>query len=375
MLWIEKFSGDTRVWYNGGRGSPDTGGRYSFYWRVQEKKAYYGLVSGSCIYYADLDGNDHVDEHYILESFNNKGRTSLNPSCGLTHRTGDEGSITNPNLPVQPGPDEDDNTGGGSGGDHTPYVPNPKDDNPLPTSPDASKYTTIDGSKYRIDRLLILQDSLARYDEIMASGYDKYFKIYADYLVSNAWSALRNFMFKHGDEYFTCKITEDTTCCNVCKAEGVSCQWCRDSCDIQGPYDDLCRCTNTTQLCPPNYSQRGMNSNDENTIYWSLRSDKESDFWDAAAAEVGAPREKMNIAKLQLIGTLDLSCSRDAVYNGVEHIIASCYYRYFWFDAPQVEGFITNGVTNPKTILNKALGDPSVPFWNFVQRQGYPRHQ
>ncbi|KAJ0274304.1 hypothetical protein CBS470a_011835 [Colletotrichum nupharicola] len=213
------------------------------------------------------------------------------------------------------------------------------------------------GPQYTITILLqILQDSLARYDEIMASGYDKYFKIYADYLVSNAWSALRNFMFKHGDEYFTCKITEDTTCCN-------------------GPYDDLCRCTNTTQLCPPNYSQRGMNSNDENTIYWSLRSDKESDFWDAAAAEVGAPREKMNIAKLQLIGTLDLSCSRDAVYNGVEHIIASCYYRYFWFDAPQVEGFITNGVTNPKTILNKALGDPSVPFWNFVQRQGYPRHQ
>ncbi|KAJ0269274.1 hypothetical protein Brms1b_013244 [Colletotrichum noveboracense] len=147
------------------------------------------------------------------------------------------------------------------------------------------------GPQYTITILLqILQDSLARYDEIMASGYDKYFKIYADYLVSNAWSALRNFMFKHGDEYFTCKITEDTTCCN-------------------------------------------------------------------------------------LIGTLDLSCSRDAVYNGVEHIIASCYYRYFWFDAPQVEGFITNGVTNPKTILNKALGDPSVPFWNFVQRQGYPRHQ
>ncbi|KAJ3951799.1 hypothetical protein N0V92_011781 [Colletotrichum tropicale] len=128
------------------------------------------------------------------------------------------------------------------------------------------------------DTPVILQDSKARYAEIMASGYDKYFKIYADHLVSNAWSALRNFMRKHGDEYFTCKITEETTCCNVCKAEGS-------------------------------------------------------------------------------IDTLDSSCPRDAVYNGIEHMTASCYYRNFWFDAPQVEEFSTDDVTNPKTILNKALGD------------------
>lgn len=203
-----------------------TGGDSSFYWRVQEKKAYYGLAAGACIHYADLDGNDHADEHYILESFNNKGRTSLNPSCGLTDQTGDDGLVTNPNLPVQPGSDEDDDTSGGSGGDHTPYAPNPKDDNPLPTCPDASRYTAIEqlegnaglielwcGPQYTITMLLqILRDSMARYDEMMASGYDKYFKIYADYLVSNAWSALRNFMRKHGDEYFTCNVTEETTC-------------------------------------------------------------------------------------------------------------------------------------------------------------------
>ncbi|KAJ3542506.1 hypothetical protein NM208_g4051 [Fusarium decemcellulare] len=145
MLWIEKFSGDTWVWYNGGRGSPETGGGSSFYWRVQEKKAYYGLSAGTCIYYADLDGNNHADEHYILGTFNNEARTSLNPSCGLTDRTGDDGPITNPNLPVQPGSDEDDDGGGGgSDGDHSPYIPNPTDDKPLPTCPDAAKYTTID---------------------------------------------------------------------------------------------------------------------------------------------------------------------------------------------------------------------------------------
>ncbi|KAJ0343721.1 hypothetical protein KNSL1_010072, partial [Colletotrichum chrysophilum] len=237
----------------------------------------------------------------------------------------DDGRVTSPNLPVQPGSDEDDDTSGGSGGDHTPYVPNPKNDNPLPTSSDASKYTTIEqleakaglidlwcGPQYTITILLqIPQDSFARYDEIMASGYYKYFKIHADYLVSNAWSALRNFMLIHSDEYFNCKITEETTCCNVCKAEGVSCH--------------------------------------------NSAIDKEGDFWDAAAAEVGAPREKMSIVKLQSVGMLDSSCSIDSVYNGIEHMTASCYYRNFWFDATQVDGFNTDDVTNPKTILNKAL--------------------
>ncbi|KAF4492578.1 hypothetical protein CGGC5_v000159 [Colletotrichum fructicola Nara gc5] len=280
MLWIEKFSGDTWVWYNGSHDSLDTGGGSSFYWKVRKKKAYHGLAAGPCIY---------------------------------------------PNLTVQPGSDEDDDTSGGSGGDHTPYVPNPKNDNPLPTSSDASKYTTIEqleakaglidlwcGPQYTITILLqIPQDSFARYDEIMASGYYKYFKIHADYLVSNAWSALRNFMLIHSDEYFNCKITEETTCCNVCKAEGVSCH--------------------------------------------NSAIDKEGDFWDAAAAEVGAPREKMSIVKLQSVGMLDSSCSRDSVYNGIEHMTASCYYRNFWTDATQVDGFNTDDVTNPKTILNKAL--------------------
>ncbi|KAF5515412.1 hypothetical protein CGCS363_v000145 [Colletotrichum siamense] len=216
----------------------------------------------------------------------------------------------------------------------TPLTPQiPRMINPLPTCSDASKYTTVEqleakaglidlwcGPQYTITILLqILQDLFARYDEIMASGYYKYFKIYADYLVSNAWAALRNFMLIHGDEYFNRKITEETTCCNVCKAEGVSCH-------------------NSAM------SSRLLKTRD-----------KEGDFWDAAAAEVGAPREKMSIVKLQSVGMLDSSCSRDSVYNGIEHMTASCYYRNFWFDATQINGFNTDDVTNPKTILNKAL--------------------
>lgn len=112
--------------------------------------------------------------------FNNEARTSLSPSCGLTDRTGDDRPITNPNLPVQPSDgSDDDDSGGGSDGSHTPYVPNPSDDKPLPSCPDAGKYTTIAqleedaglidlwcGPQYTITILLqMLRDSLARYDE------------------------------------------------------------------------------------------------------------------------------------------------------------------------------------------------------------------
>ncbi|KAL3296053.1 putative fg-gap repeat domain-containing protein [Colletotrichum asianum] len=288
MLWSEKFSGDT--WVQRRPQFPGHRWWLFFFWRVQEKKAYYGLAAWSCIYHADLDGNDHAVEHYILESFNNKV------------------------------------TGGGSGGDHTPYVPNPKDDKPLPTCPDASKldrplvWTTI-----RITILLqFVQDSLARYDEIMASSYEKYFKIYTDYLVSNSWSALRSFLLKRGDEYFTCKTTEETTCCNrAYRASGVG---------ILAMSRDLTTESAATQTPLSHVLRLFTTRNDENTTHWSLRSDKEGDFWNAPAADVGAPREKMNIAKLQSSGTLHSSCSRDA-------------------------GFNTDDVTKPKTILNKALGD------------------
>ncbi len=101
MIWIEKFSGDSWVWYNGGRGSPSTGGGSSFYWRRQNDKAYAGLAAGACVFYADLNGDGRADEHYVLESFNNVARTSLSPPCGLTDAAGD-GNMPDIDLPTPP---------------------------------------------------------------------------------------------------------------------------------------------------------------------------------------------------------------------------------------------------------------------------------
>ncbi|KAK0099309.1 hypothetical protein ONS96_008539 [Cadophora gregata f. sp. sojae] len=101
LLWIEKFSGDTFVWYNGGRADPAQTLGSSFSWRQQSGVAYAGLAAGGCLYYPDLDGNGRADEHYVLESFNNKAMTSLSPDCGLVDVTGDDASFDG-SLPAVP---------------------------------------------------------------------------------------------------------------------------------------------------------------------------------------------------------------------------------------------------------------------------------
>lgn len=102
--------------YNGGRGDPATGGGSSFYWRKQDGAAYAGLAAGTCIFYADLDGNGRADEHYVTQSFNNIAYTSLSPSCGNVDVTGDDPNMVN-DLPTPPGKDPETCTAGTGDGD------------------------------------------------------------------------------------------------------------------------------------------------------------------------------------------------------------------------------------------------------------------
>ncbi|KAH7320726.1 hypothetical protein B0I35DRAFT_500940 [Stachybotrys elegans] len=115
MLWIDKLSGDTYVWYNEGRGAPGSEGGSSFHWRRQAERAYDGLAAGTCVNYADLDGNGVADEHFLLGTFNNEARTSFAPSCGIHDETGDD-AVMGPALPPVPG---QGGGGGGGGGGNT----------------------------------------------------------------------------------------------------------------------------------------------------------------------------------------------------------------------------------------------------------------
>ncbi|KAL3463731.1 SGNH hydrolase-type esterase domain-containing protein [Aspergillus heterothallicus] len=97
MIWTDKFSGDGSVWYNLGR-RDIKGSRYE--WGPQGPK-YRGAVEGSCTYFPDLNGDGRADMHSIWNSITNTAQTWYN-ECATKDHTGDDGPISDPNLPISP---------------------------------------------------------------------------------------------------------------------------------------------------------------------------------------------------------------------------------------------------------------------------------
>ncbi|KAK3897538.1 killer toxin subunits alpha beta [Staphylotrichum tortipilum] len=96
FLWINKFNGDTEVWYNRG---PIPASGSAFTWEHQGA-LYQGAAQGSCIRYPDLDGNGRADMH-VVDSLANTAVTWFN-DCG--NGGGDDtNTLTTPTL--QPGPE------------------------------------------------------------------------------------------------------------------------------------------------------------------------------------------------------------------------------------------------------------------------------
>lgn len=96
FLWINKFNGDTEVWYNRG---PILASGSAFTWEHQGAFDQ-GAAQGSCIRYPDLDGNGRADMH-VVDSLANTAMTWFN-DCG--NGGGDDANtLTTPTL--QPGPE------------------------------------------------------------------------------------------------------------------------------------------------------------------------------------------------------------------------------------------------------------------------------
>lgn len=82
LLWVDKFNGDTTVWYNKGM-IPASGS--SFTWE-NKGKLFQGAVQGSCTMYPDLDGNSRADMT-VVDAMTNQATTWFN-DCG--DRGGDD---------------------------------------------------------------------------------------------------------------------------------------------------------------------------------------------------------------------------------------------------------------------------------------------
>ncbi|KAK8022879.1 fg-gap repeat domain-containing protein [Apiospora marii] len=105
MVWTDKFTGDSFVWWNRGRSNPAETLGSSFRWERMVDRVFENTVAGTCMHYPDLDGDGRADKHNIKGTYTNEAETWFN-RCGLPDVTGDDGPITNPNFPIPEVPNE-----------------------------------------------------------------------------------------------------------------------------------------------------------------------------------------------------------------------------------------------------------------------------
>ncbi|KAJ5364022.1 Peptidoglycan-binding Lysin subgroup [Penicillium cataractarum] len=210
-----------------------------------------------------------------------------------------------------------------------------------------------------------LDDALGRYDQLLAGDYDQSFDIYAKAVVNSAGKQVDDFMAKHGNDYFTCEITEEIWCCDKCKGLGLTdtaeCRYCQDwncgwnsNCNHNtgGGEGTVTPCPNIesrwqnfTEPCAPDYSLRGETAPEagytwHEAIYWSLRDDKADQFWTDLYTNVGINKDNIKFG--------------DKQYGECEPSDEHCWDHDYEHDYPIPVGYDKSDVINPKDIVSNA---------------------
>ncbi|KAH6679952.1 killer toxin subunits alpha/beta [Plectosphaerella plurivora] len=219
------------------------------------------------------------------------------------------------------------------------------------------------GPRYIIPILRrMLQKAIDDFSSFASKDYDKYFGLYAGYVADSAQEVTTNFLKEKGKDYFNCQVVEKITCCRACYYlhgdNSKACQHCSlPYCnEIAGTSGELAKWENRTEACPPDLSERGLAPDNgvwAQSIFWTLRSDKEKSFWDDITGAVGAPREKIILGQRGAPAkakTVDRGCTLNGMWSS-----PSCHREGYWFGAPYVQGFASRDVVNPKTVISTAL--------------------
>lgn len=244
---------------------------------------------------------------------------------------------------------------------------------PEPLAPCDANYDTIEAieaagnnipfhcqSRYIIKVLKKMhQEALTAYDSLIEGGYDNKFNTYADAVVHSGKSVVEKFMHDKGNNYFTCDVTEEVSCCSWCyhtfSPENGECRYCDDqmSCGGWSPICDepevLCDGVETvykniTGPCSPDFSQRaGPEPADGygNAVYWHLRRDKEDLFWADLYADTGIEKDSINWENVHRIS----ECAPTD-----DH----CGDRQWDYGFPVPSGFDREDVIDPKDVVQSA---------------------
>jgi len=171
---------------------------------------------------------------------------------------------------------------------------------------------------------------------------------------------VHDFLLAHGNDYFTCQVVEFQMCCGSCTGGADQCRYCFDgtcySNSKRGDYNPqnnrhlITKWENTTQPCPPDYSLRGYGPDNpyEQTVYWTLESDKSDAFYADILNATGIPKNKIGFG---LYTDADYCGGTGAkVGNG-----ADCWNSGYEFGAPFPNGYSAADVTNPKDLAQQGL--------------------
>ncbi|CAK7209595.1 hypothetical protein SCUCBS95973_000493 [Sporothrix curviconia] len=230
--------------------------------------------------------------------------------------------------------------------------------------------------QYMLEALANLLDEVQRnYTDMLHNDYDHKFGVYAKAVAGSADLQVHDFMKQHGNDYFSCVVTELQMCCTECQRNsrgGSYCDYCfkedgSNPCYVEASYshrrrDGLdhpvpgsnrvlnVRDTNETEPCPPDYSRRGYGPDDpyEQTVYWTLRSDRADAFYADLLSATGIPKDKVGFG---LHTDID-SCSGSGHKTGDG---ADCWNTGYEFGAPFPNGYGVADVANPKNIVQSGL--------------------
>jgi hypothetical protein len=269
--------------------------------------------------------------------------------------------------------DDEDLAPDGSGSVEQPANP------PLPDCTASSSYTSLDAIEANANNIPAeclslyivtvlkntLDDALDRYDALLAGDYDKSFDIYAKAVVNSAGKQVDDFMASHGNDYFTCEITEEIWCCDKCDGLGLRdtplCRYCEDwncgwnsNCEHNtgGGEGTVTPCPNIesrwenfTEPCAPDYSLRGETAPEagyrwHEAVYWTLRDDRADTFWSDLYSATGINKESIRFSDRQW-----QECTPSD-----EH----CWDHDYEHNYPMPVGYEASDVINPKDIVSSA---------------------
>lgn len=204
--------------------------------------------------------------------------------------------------------------------------------------------------------------AMDNYTEMVHNDYSEKFQIYAEAVAGNAGETVHDYVYNHGNEYFSCTVMESPPCCHLCETlpslKHHTCAYCwtdgdcYTTCSVLacGPgaarVPDL-RTVNVSEPCPPDYSERGTTLNHGQSVYWSLQDDKTAEFYKAIFDETGIGKDNLKF------GNYDRgnSCPPSASIGDGD----SCWSIDMDYNIPKPDGYDASDVANPKSTVKKAL--------------------